>query len=159
GLLAFGSWSLGQTPQPPVGPVVPPFAAAPQDAPLPSLIKSFVAPGEAKPILLSADAIATWLDAGQRIVLLRGHVNVEQGLTALGFSEGTVWIDENGKKTNGIYNVRVYAEGPLTVGTGPTKQTANKGWIDLATRGEIRVKAYGSKVIQQALPNEPLYQK
>src|SRR5438046_5856298 len=84
GLLALGAWGLGQTPPP-----------APQDAPLPSLIRSFVAPGEAKPILLSADAIATWPDAGYRIFLLRGHVKIEQGLTVLSFSEGTVWIDEN----------------------------------------------------------------
>src|SRR5207237_8014129 len=72
---------------------------------------------------------------------------------------GAAWVDENRKKTTGIYNLRVYAEGPLTVSEGPKKQAANKGWIDLGTRGEIRIKAYSSKVIQQALPNEPLYQK
>src|SRR5262249_55876610 len=37
-------------------------------------------PGDSKPIILHADNITTWSDAGQRIILLRGKVLVEQGV-------------------------------------------------------------------------------
>lgn len=121
--------------------------------------RTFVTPGDAKPIALTADAIATWVENGQRIVLCRGRARVEQGLSSVSFHEGVVWIDEAQKQNSGIYGLQLYAEGPLTVSDGKARQTAAKGHFALATRGEIRIKAYGSPVVQRALPDEALYRR
>jgi hypothetical protein len=121
------------------------------------LKKSFVVSGDPKPILLNADYVSTWTEGSQRIFLLRGTVWIEQGLIKLSMPESVVWVDENKKKTTGIYNLQVYGEGTVLVKDGSTNTSAGRVLLDMATRGEVRIKARANQVMQLALPEDPVY--
>lgn len=121
------------------------------------LNKSFVAPGDAKPILLNADHVATWTEGGIRVWLLKGRAKIEQGLVNLSFAEGTIWVDEERQKRTGIYSLEIFGEGPVVLVEGTAQSIKPQGWFEMATRGEIRIRAFGSQVLEQALVQEPMY--
>ena len=66
-------------------------------------------PGDSKPIILYADAVATWSDGGQRVVLLGGKVLIEHGLFSLRCREAAIWVDEDAFKRTRIQRIQVYA--------------------------------------------------
>lgn len=114
-------------------------------------------PGDSKPIVLYADAVATWSEGGQRVVLLSGKVLVEHGLFNLRCREAAVWIDEDAVKRTRIQRIQVYAEGDVASEDGTKTQRGPKGMIELVTRGELKLKAQGGKVTQRAMVDDPLY--
>jgi len=119
--------------------------------------KSFITPGDPKPINLSADNICTWTEGSLRIFLLRGTAWIEQGLIKISMPESVVWVDEAKKKSSGIYYLTVYSEGGVVLKDQAIPTTAGRVLIDLATRGELRIKSRVNPVLQQALPNDPVY--
>src|SRR5207244_415214 len=76
------------------------------------LSKSLVTPGEANPIILNADHTATWTEGGQRVWLLKGKVKIEQGLNSISCAECALWVDEDRRKSTGIYSMEIYGDGP-----------------------------------------------
>jgi hypothetical protein len=120
-------------------------------------------PGNAQPILLSARDIATWIEGGQRVVLLRGLAVISQGVTEAHMQQAVVWIDQQRKKTSGIFYIDIYAEGDVTVADGPRNVHGDspipKALLQLATRGEIQFRTRDSKVSQLPQPpaRDPLY--
>ena len=50
-------------------------------------------PGESKALDVTADEVATWTEAGKRILLLKGNVWVEMGIVYARFSQGVIWVD------------------------------------------------------------------
>lgn len=114
-------------------------------------------PGDSKPIVLYADAVATWSDGGQRVVLLSGKVLVEHGLFSLRCREAAVWVDEDAFRRTRIQRIQVYAEGDVAVEDGTKTQRGPKGTIELFTRGELKLKAQGGKVNQRPQLDDPLY--
>jgi hypothetical protein len=141
--VALGLALLGQT------------AARGQDVVRRALLK----PGNSQPIQLYADNIATWTEAGRRVFLLQGQVWIEQGSLNLRMPQGVVWVDEKTKQTSGVYNLDVYGEGGVALDTGADQQAPPTALLQLATRGEVRIKAYGGQVAQQVLTNEPMFQR
>src|SRR6266496_1339634 len=77
--------------------------------------KALVTSGNAQPIQLHADNIATWNEAGRRVFLLQGQVWIEQGPINLRMPQGVVWVDENAKQTSEVYNLEVYGDGGVTL--------------------------------------------
>ena len=55
---------------------------------------SYNVPGDAKPVILHADEMATWTEAGRRVVLLKGKVLVEHGVVQMRMPQAVVWIDQ-----------------------------------------------------------------
>jgi hypothetical protein len=115
--------------------------------------------GDSKPVVLEADAIATWMEGGKRIVLLRGTVLVEHGVLHARMQEGVVTIDQAGKQTKGITYVELYGEGDIHVEYGLKTAKGVKAYLDLSTRGEVKFLAHRNKVVQQPQPQDPLYQR
>jgi hypothetical protein len=101
--------------------------------------------------------MTTWTEAGRRAILLKGKVWVEQGVVHVRMREGVVWVDEEAKRRTGIFRVDIYGEGDVSVEDGPKALEGNRGLLDLSTRGEVRLKAYQSKVRQVPDMQNPLY--
>ncbi|MBL8799864.1 MAG: hypothetical protein JNM56_38640 [Planctomycetia bacterium] len=114
-------------------------------------------PGDSKPIVLYADGVATWAEGGQRVVLLGGKVLVEHGLFHLRCREAVVWVDEDAFKRTRIQRVQLYVEGDVSLEDGTKVQRGPNGLIELFTRGELKLKAQGSKINQRPQLQDPLY--
>src|SRR5262249_7652906 len=72
---------------------------------------------------------------------------------------GVARVDQDRARRTGILEVDLYGEGEVKLEKGSTTQTGAKALVNLSTRGELKVKAHKSKVVQQAQPNEPLYRR
>lgn len=114
-------------------------------------------PGDSKPIVLHADAAATWSEGGQRVILLSGNVLVEHGVFNLRCSEAVIWTDEDSFKKTRVLHVKLYAEGNVVAENGTKIDRVGKAMIDLYSRGELRLKAQGGKVVQQPQVEDALY--
>ena len=119
--------------------------------------QSLITPGNGQPIQLFAEDIATWTEGGQRAFLLQGKVSLEQGAIALRMPQSVVWVDEEGKQKTGVYNLEVYGDGGVAIDNGPVREVPESALLQFATRGEVRIKAYGGPVRQTSLANEALY--
>jgi hypothetical protein len=120
------------------------------------LRQSFDTPGNSRPIQLLADDIATWADGDQQVFLLKGRVWIEQGLVNVRAAQAVVWINQAARKDSGIYNLQVYGEG-VSLDEGKGNRTAQTALLQLGTRGEVHIKSYASKAVQQNLSADPLY--
>jgi hypothetical protein len=124
-----------------------------------SLRLSHNVPGDSTPILLYADEIATWVEGGQRIILLKGKVLVEQGVVHVEMQQATAWVDlEHGHRT-GIAHLELYGEGAVRLENEAKKEVGASAFVELNTRGELKLKAQKTKVVQQPLPDDPLYRR
>src|SRR5262249_26723850 len=118
---------------------------------------SFQVPGDSKPIVMSADTIATWTQGGQRVVLLRGKVLVEHGVLHQRMHEAVVWVDQEGYRRTGILRVEIYAEGDVKLENSTDVKANPKALVDLSTRGEIKLRSKDAKVVQEPQLSDPLY--
>jgi hypothetical protein len=116
-------------------------------------------PGDSKPIILHADEIITWTDGNRRLFLLKGTVLVEQGVVHLRMKQGAAWTDQEQTRRTGIVRMNVYAEDSVQLENGADIRTGPTARIDLNTRGEVRLRAQRSKIVQQARPDDPLYRR
>jgi hypothetical protein len=116
--------------------------------------------GDAIAIQITADDAVTWPEGGKRLFLLKGKVWIEQGGDTIRVPQAVVWVDEEGKKTSGIYRINVYGEGGVSLEVAAKTHQAPTGQFELNTRGEIKIKTYKSKVTQKSGPDQsdPLYQ-
>jgi hypothetical protein len=115
--------------------------------------------GDSKPIILYADEMVTWLDGKTRIVLLQGTVLVQQGVVHARAPRGVAWIDQQKSVQKGITDVDLYAEGGVHVERGTESRDGTQAFIDLHTRGEIKIRAQKSKVIEASRPDDRLYRR
>jgi hypothetical protein len=116
-------------------------------------------PGDARPILVNADDIATWQDQGKRIFLLKGNVYFEQGDARVRLPQAVLWADEDLKKRVGLYQLDFYGDGGVTLEVQANSYEGPWGLFQLNTRGEIKLKSFKSKVQSRAMPEDPLYQR
>jgi hypothetical protein len=114
-------------------------------------------PGNSKPITLYADDVCSWVDQGNRVILLKGRAWVEQGFVHIHLKQGVVWVDEEQNRRTSIYHVDLYGEGDVTLEDGPKTLTGARALLELNTRGEIRVKSYRGKVVQTPALADPLF--
>jgi hypothetical protein len=118
---------------------------------------SFNVPGDAKPIILHADEMATWIDGGRRLILLKGKVLVEHGVVQLRTQQAVVWIDQQQQQRQmGILRADVYAEGQVSLENGPESRSSPRALVSLYTRGEVKLRSHNSKVSQTASGKDPL---
>lgn len=120
------------------------------------LRQSFATPGDSRTIQLAADAVSTWAEGGKQVILLKGRVWIEQGVLNLRAQQAVVWVDQESRKTTGIYNVQVYGEA-VTIDEGRTSRAGNIALLEMGTRGDVRIKSYASQVDQTRLPDDQLY--
>jgi hypothetical protein len=144
-------------PPPPQGQQPAPPAAPASSPDLLRLTRNL--PGDAKPLQIAADEIATWLEDGKQVVLMRGRVLVQQGVVQVRAQQAAAWIDVQGYKARGIWHVDLYAEGEVRLDNSSDVKDGTRAFLDLNTRGEVKLSSSKQRVTQQAIPREPLYQR
>src|SRR5260370_12386 len=116
-------------------------------------------PGDSKAMILYADEISNWQEGNQRVFLPKGMVLREPGLVQ-GRMQGAVgWVDQERTKRTGILHLDLYAEGDVRLEGGTEKRTGPVAFVDLNTRGELKVRAQAGKVIQSPRQEDPLYRR
>jgi hypothetical protein len=116
-------------------------------------------PGDSKAIVVHADFIATWLEGGQRIILLRGHVLVEHGVFAAHANDAALWVDQENFKRTGVLRVDLYCEGNITIENGSETRSGTLGLVNLNTRGEVKLRSHQARIAQEAHTEDVLYQR
>ena len=116
-------------------------------------------PADAKPILVDSDEVITWMEDGKRILLLKGHVLVQQGITQARFDAGVLWVDVAGYQRTRVMHVDAYAEGNVLVESGGEPRRGPRATFELNTRGEFRLYSHRSKAVQEVRRDDPLYRR
>jgi hypothetical protein len=116
-------------------------------------------PGDSKAIVVRADFIATWMDGGQRVILLRGNSLIEHGLLTARTDHAVIWTDQEGFKRSGVLRVDIYCEGNVTLESGTEVRSGGRAFVNLSTRGEIKLRSYQAKIAQEAHPEDEIYRR
>ncbi len=116
-------------------------------------------PGESQSIIIDADDIATWIDGDTRILLLKGQVLVQQGVVRAQFQNGVVFVDQKGYQATHIWNADIYGEGEARVQSGADISSGATAFVDLHTRGELKLNAHKGKVAQEARADDPVFRR
>jgi hypothetical protein len=149
GLGGFATLALvAQAPAPPLPPPAPPGL----------LRHSRNVSGDAKPVLLDADHACTWTEGGLTVILMQGHVLIQQNIVQARCQQAVVWADLRGYQATGVLHVSLYGEGRAWLDTGPEARKGEQLILDLHTRAELRLNAHRSKVAQVPHPGDPLVQ-
>src|SRR5262249_52120261 len=123
----------------------PPTLPAPgrpaQGAPAQPLRVTRNVPGDSKPLILDADEIVTWGGQGQRLIVARGNVLLQQNVVQLRSREVVLFVDVDRMQRTGILHADVYAEGEVQLQEGHNLGKGAQAWLDLNTRGELRLNA------------------
>ncbi len=166
-ITAIGSPLLAQVPGAPLPPRFPGTTPSPQVAP-PGVVGQTVPPfrytrdvaGDASPIILSADQIATWNESDQIIaVLLRGTVLVQQGIVLVHCDQAVARFNLKAHRERGMWPMDLYAEGNVHLDTSADTQDGARAVIELVTRGEIKMCSVKAKTVQQAQSDDPIYRR
>jgi hypothetical protein len=115
--------------------------------------------GNACPIILHADSIATWVEGNRRILTFKGHVLIDHGTITVRMDQGVAAIDIDRLRATSILHMDVYAEGEVKLEHGAIIQKAPNAVLDLNTRGEFRLRSHVNKVVQQSQVEDSLYQQ
>lgn len=134
------------------------FGAARAAAQEPVRISRNVA-GDAKPLKITADEITTWVEDGQRVVLMKGQVFLEQGVVHARFAQGALWIDQKRLQTTRVLHAEVVAEGDVRIEAAPDGQRGPKAFLELTTRGQLELVSQKSKTSQQPRPDDDVYRR
>jgi hypothetical protein len=116
-------------------------------------------PGDCKPLLLNADEFATWIEKGQRLILMKGQVLIQQGVVRVRSKEAVVFVNLDRVQRTGILHADIFAEGEVHLEDGRSDRKGNKALLDLSTRGELKIHSQVKRVLQQPVPDAPLFQR
>jgi hypothetical protein len=120
-------------------------------------------PGDSKPVVIDADEVYTWNDNGLFVALFRGQVLVQQNVAQARFQQGVAWIDLGVYKRTGILRVQLYAEGQVwleqSIDTKDGGQRGERAFLDLSTRGELKLHTHKNKVVQKSQADDPLVKR
>src|SRR5205823_7040485 len=95
----------------------------------------------------------------QRILLLRGKILIEHGVLQAKMQQAVVWIDQAKTRQTGIQHLEIYCEEDITLENGQEVRSDSRAFLDVSTRGEIKLKAHNGKVVQQAQPTDAVYRR
>jgi len=125
----------------------------------PFLATDLITTDDSQPIRILADNVSLSQVGQEKVYLLQGKVWVEQGLVSLRLHEGVIWVE---KKT-GTFKIDLYGEGsatiPATLQQGNERQKAPRARLRLVSRGDVKINAYGGKILERDLTEEPLFQR
>jgi hypothetical protein len=119
--------------------------------------------GEAKPLILDADEIATWTErigsTDYCVFLFRGLAFVQLGIVQARFDQGVAWIDLGRAKLTGKMRTEIYAEGKVRIDDGSAIHDYPRAVLDLTTRGEFKVNAHRVPLVRQSFAKDPLVER
>src|SRR5262249_30748649 len=115
--------------------------------------------GDARQIVMSADEVTTWEDGGQRVLLLKGQVLIEQSVLRARCQQAVARVDLDRFRKCRVYHVDVYAEGEVEVQNNDEVGRGRQAVLDLNTRGALRVRSARNKAALEARADDPLFQR
>ncbi|MFO0966863.1 MAG: hypothetical protein U0793_14920 [Gemmataceae bacterium] len=131
--------------------------AAPLCAQDPLLRQSFVSASDSRrPVQLLADSIATWQEGGIRIFLLQGKVAFAQNSVIARANEAVIWVDEEGQKKTGVFNIKMFARGASLEADGKSR-AAEQAVLEFASSGGIKINTAGGKIASDNRAASTLY--
>jgi hypothetical protein len=116
-------------------------------------------PGETRPVVIDADEITTWTEGTTCVLLVKGQVLIQQGVVRARCRDGVLFVDQGRAQVTGVSDVEIYGEGGVTVENGTADSSGPTGWLDLHTRGDLKLNSHKGKVVEQAQPNDPVYRR
>src|SRR5439155_21941547 len=111
------------------------------------------------PILRRADGMPTWVEGRESVIMLKGMGFVEHGLMQGRMQGAVAWVDQERTRRTGILHLDLYAEGDVNLEGDTEARTGPLAFIDLNTRGQLKLRSHEGKVIQQPRSDEPLYRR
>jgi hypothetical protein len=119
--------------------------------------------GEAKPLILDADEIATWTEkvgpTEYCVFLFRGLAFIQLGIVQARFEKGVAWIDLGRAKLTGKMRAEIYAEGKVRIDNGSAIHDYPSAVFDLTTRGEFKVNSHRARLVRQSFAKDPLVER
>jgi hypothetical protein len=116
-------------------------------------------PGETRPIVIDADDITTWTEGNTRVLLVKGHVLIQQGVVRAQFADGVVFVDLAAYQAKQVWNLDVYGEGGASVQNGAEVTNGTTASLDLHTGGDLKLNAHKNKVAEAARADDPVYRR
>jgi hypothetical protein len=110
-------------------------------------------------MILEADEIYTWNDGNHLLMLLNGHVLVQQGIVRGRCQSAIATIDVQQWKSSGVIRLSFYGENYVQFETASDMKEANRGTVQIATRGEFRMRAGKGKVFRQERSGEAIIER
>jgi hypothetical protein len=114
--------------------------------------------GAFQAINLYADTVTTWIENGQRYLLVHGNAWINQDAVNIRFADGLIRVPD-GVSSSGPRSFLVYAEGGVSVSEGLRSQKAERGILQLSTREKINIRATGGHIAQVPSDSDPLVQR
>ena len=112
---------------------------------------------EGKPIVVSADEAQGWTEDNFHVLLVKGNVVVEQGLTRVRMNQGILWIGQGADQPGQIVPAQIYAEGAVTLEKDGKRQQAEKLFMEWRTAGGMRLTS--QQKLGQATPEDPFFRR
>lgn len=112
---------------------------------------------DAKPIVVAADKAQGWTDGNFHMLLLRGNVVIEQGLTRVRMKEALLWIGQGGDQPGAVVPAQIYGEGDVTVEKDGKREKHDKLFLEWRTSGGLRLTS--QQELGQASADEPFYRR
>jgi hypothetical protein len=116
-------------------------------------------PGESHPIVIDADEITTWTEGKTRLLLVKGHVLIQQGVVRAQFEDGVLFVDLDHYQATQVWDIDVYGEGGASVQNGSDVSNGPTALLDLHTGGELKLNAHKNKVVEAARPDDAVYRR
>jgi hypothetical protein len=114
--------------------------------------------GAYEAINLYADQITTWIEGGQRYLLVHGKVWISQDAVNIRFADGVIRTPDS-NSSSGPRPFLIYAEGGVSVSEGLKSEQATRGILQLSTRDKVNIRATGGPIAQAPSGNDPLVQR
>lgn len=146
--------------------------STPEEAPAPSLTERIFGPsktrppkvldfirnnpGESKPISMDADRVSFWKQNNETVLVLEGKVLIQHGFINIHCDKAVAWLNPRQHQLTGVWKMDIQTEGNLVIDASTENQKADKGHIELNTRGEIKVTSVNEKANRNPDPNSPL---
>ncbi len=115
--------------------------------------------GDSKPLLLSADMFCTWVERGQRVILMQGQVLIQQGVVRVRCEGAVAFVDLARLQHTSILHADIYAEEKVLLEDGRADRKGTRALVDLNTRGELKIFSQKKSVLQKPVTDAALYQR
>jgi len=116
-------------------------------------------PGESKPISIEADRVAFWRQNGETIITLEGKVVLQQGFVIIRMEKAVAWLNPREYQLTGIWKLEMFADEDVRLDASTDVRKGDHAYIELYTRGEIKISSVAEKASREPNPTCALVQR
>jgi len=108
-------------------------------------------------ISVSADQVSTWEQGDQQLIAFNGVVLVEHGLLQVRAQRAIAWIDIKSAQKSKLTRLTLYLQDEVRIEEDRRQQQGNSAIIELATYGDLRVRAKAGEIRRDSLAGSEFY--